>query len=170
MPHIYILCGLPFAGKTTLARTLIQRLDLVRVSIDEINGVRGLGFNNSPISSEDWNLTYNESYRQLALYLHIGRSVVYDAANATRWERDKARAIATQHHAETQVIYVTTPASITRQRWLTNRITPVRNDIRDDYFEMGIQHFEPPADDEHVLLYNNAQDVNIWIEECISLK
>ncbi len=46
MPRVYILCGLPFAGKTTLARTLAQHLDLPRVSIDEINGERGLGFDN----------------------------------------------------------------------------------------------------------------------------
>ncbi len=166
MPRVYILCGLAFAGKTTLAKLLIQHLDLVRVSIDEINGVRGLGHNNSWIAPADWDITYAESYRQLALYLRIGHSVVYDAANFTRAERDRARAIAIQNNADARVIYVTTSAAIVRQRWLENRLTRVRNDIRDDYFEMGLSQFEPPAEDEHVLLYHNEQEVGTWIAMC----
>lgn len=165
MPRVYILCGLPFAGKTTLAKALIQHLDLVRVSIDEINSVRGLGLNNSAIAPADWDNTYAESYRQLALYLRIGYSVVYDAANFSRSERARARTIADQNGSDARVIYVTTPATIVRQRWLENRITHIRNDIRDDYFEIGLSSFEPPTEDEQVLLHNNEQDVEDWIEQ-----
>src|SRR5260370_18711738 len=124
MPRIYILCGLPFAGKTTLAKLLVQRLGLPRVSIDEINGERGLGFNNSLISSADWDSTYAESYRQLDAYLHAGRSVIYDAANFTRSKRDKARAVAAQSGSGGCVIYVATPEPIVRQPCLHTRLTP----------------------------------------------
>ncbi len=170
MQRVYILCGLPFAGKTTLAKLLIQRLDLVRVSIDEINDVRGLGANNSEISLEDWDITYAESYRQLAVYLRTGRSVIYDAANFTRAERDNARVVANQCGSDARVIYVTTPEASVRQRWLENRVTHIRNDIRDDYFEIGISQFEPPAEDEHVLFYSNEQDVREWIERNVAIE
>jgi len=164
MPCVYILCGLPFAGKTFLAKALVRHLNLPRVSIDEINSERGLGFDNAPISSEDWGITYAESYTRLDAYLRAGRSVVYDAANFTRAERDKARAVAAQSGSEAVVLHVTTPEPIVRQRWLRNRLTHERNDIRDDYFAVVITQFEPPAADENVLCYSNEQDASLWVE------
>lgn len=165
MPRVYILCGLAFSGKTTLAKALVQRLDLARVSIDEINSVRGVGLDNAWISPEDWDLTYAESYRQLDEYLRTGRSVLYDAGNFNRAERDKARAIAARSGSGSLVLYVTTPEPIARERWQRNRLTHERNDIRDDYFEIGVQMFEPPTAAEDVLLYSNEQDVDAWIEQ-----
>lgn len=165
MPRIYILCDLAFSGKTTLAKALMRLLDLPRVSIDEINGARGLGLRNAWISPADWQITYAESYRQLAEHLRAGRSVLYDAGNFNRAERDQARAVAAQCGADALVIYVATPASIVRQRWLLNRLTHERNDVRDDYFEMGLDAFEPPTTEENALLYTNEQDVSAWIEQ-----
>src|SRR5579885_1361894 len=165
MARVYILCGLAFSGKTTLAKVLDQRLGLSRVSIDEINTARGVGLRNAWITPEDWDLTYAESYRQLEEHLRAGRSVLSDAGNFNRAERDKARAIAAHSDADALVIYVTTPEPIARQRWLRNRLTHERNDIRDDYFEIGIQMFEPPTADENALFYRNEQDVGAWIEQ-----
>lgn len=165
MPRIYILCGLAFAGKTTLAKTLARLLDLPRVSIDEINSSRGMGLQNAWITPEDWQITYAEAYRQLAEHLRAGRSVIDDAGNFTRAEREEVRAIAAQQNAEAFVIYVTTPASTARQRWLLNRVTHERHDIRDDYFEMGLNNFEPPAEDEAVLYYTNQQDIHAWLKQ-----
>jgi adenylate kinase family enzyme len=34
---LYILCGLPFAGKTTLAKELVKRFGFVHIGIDQIN-------------------------------------------------------------------------------------------------------------------------------------
>lgn len=36
MPKLFILCGLPFAGKTTLAKELEKQFGWVRLSIDEV--------------------------------------------------------------------------------------------------------------------------------------
>lgn len=163
MPRIYMLCGLPFAGKTTLAKVLAPHLGLPRVSIDEINGVRGLGHNNSWISPADWDITYAEAYRQLDAYLRSGCSVIHDAANFTRAERDDVRAVAAHSGSDTCVIYVTTPAATVCQRWQENRLTHIRNDIRDDFFENVMTQFTSPTEDEHVLCYDNGQDVDAWI-------
>jgi predicted kinase len=165
MPRIYILCGLAFAGKTTLAKALAERLNLPRVSIDEINALRGVGLNNTWITPEDWQITYEESYRQLVHHLDAGRPVISDAGNFTRAERDHVRAIAARHGADALVIHVTTPAQCVRQRWQRNRLTGERNDIRDDYFAMGLAMFEPPAEDEQALRYSNEQQVDAWLEE-----
>lgn len=170
MPCVYMLCGLPFAGKTTLAKRLVQHLGFPYVSIDEINGMRGLGENNSWIGPADWDLTYVEAFRQLDAHLRVGHSVIYDAANFTHAEREDVRALAAQYGASTHVIYVTTPEATVRQRWQANRVTPVRNDIRDDFFKQVVTQFTPPAEDEHVLYYANEQNVEAWIERLTMLE
>ncbi len=165
MPRVYILCGLAFAGKTTLAKALAERLNLPRVSIDEINTMRGVGLDNAWITPEDWQITYEESYRQLAHHLSAGRSVISDAGNFTRAERDHVRAIAARHGADALLIHVTTPAQLVRERWQRNRLTRERNDIRDDYFAQGLAMFEPPTEGEQTLRYSNEQEVDAWLEE-----
>ena len=167
VPRVYILCGLSFSGKTMLAQALVRRFDLLHVSIDEINGSRGVGLDNAWISPEDWDITYTESYRQLDECLRSGRSVIYDAGNFQRSEREKTRAFAAQRGADTLLIYVTTPAAVVRQRWLRNRSTHERHDVREDNFELGLALFEPPTPDEHALLYDGEQDANIWVETCL---
>lgn len=164
MPRVYILCGLSFSGKTTLALALLQRFDLLRVSIDEINNSRGVGLDNALIAPEDWDITFREAYRQLGEYLCSGRSVVYDAGNFQRAEREEARAVATQNGADSLLIYAATSPAVARQRWLRNRLNRERHDVRDDYFELGLTLLEPPTADENALLYDSEQDAHAWIE------
>src|SRR5690349_13392248 len=64
-PRLYILCGLPFAGKTTLAGVLSDRLGLARLALDDIISEWGVGLDGRPIPAEHWAAAYNEAYRRL---------------------------------------------------------------------------------------------------------
>lgn len=63
--RLYIMCGPPFAGKSTLARALAARLRLALISIDAINTERGLGIHVAPIAPEEWDGTYAEAFCRL---------------------------------------------------------------------------------------------------------
>lgn len=167
MARVYILCGLPFAGKTTLAKALEERLGFARVDMDEINTDRGVGLHGEAISQEDWDRTYAESYRQLDQLLQSGQSVLFDAANFTKAQRNYLREIAAQHGASTQVLYLDVSESEAKQRWLLNRITHRRYDVRDDDFAYVVTYFDEPTPDEHVLRYHPSQPVNEWIEQTL---
>jgi predicted kinase len=170
MTHLYILCGLPFAGKTTLAKTLTERFGFLRIDLDQLNNVFGVGLHGEPISLEKWDRTYAESYKQLGEALATGRSVVYDATNFTKDQRDHLRFIANTHHVLSQVIYIALSDSEARQRWLHNRITHERYDVRDEDFEKVVMRFEPPQHEEQVISYHPSQSLDEWIDQTFSHK
>jgi predicted kinase len=163
MAQLYIVCGLPFAGKTTLAKALEQRLGFTRIDLDQINTALGVGLDGSPISPKEWDRTYAESYRQLGVALAAGQSVVYDATNFTKAQRDHLRAIANALNAPARVIYVALSEAEARLRWLSNRATHERYDVRDEDFELVATHFEPPIAEEQVIYYYPSQPLDDWI-------
>ena len=163
---LLIFCGLPFAGKTTLANELVKHFGWVRVDLDEINSERGLReLSNDEISNEDWKETYRISYEQTELRLREGRTVINDTANFTREQRDKLRAIAEKVGTDSIVIYVNIPESVARQRWQSNRQTKERYDVRDEDFTEVADNFQPPTPDEHVISYDGSLSIESWIHE-----
>ena len=164
-PCIFILCGLSFAGKTTLAKELARRRGLPYLSLDEVNTERGVGLSGEPITAEEWEQTYAESYRRLEALIEQGRSVVYDESNFARAQRDFLRALAARHGFAAHVIYVDTPEAEVRRRWQQNRADRRRNDVRDDDFAYLIAHFEPPETDEAVIHYNGGVPIDEWLAQ-----
>ena len=142
-PHLYILCGLPFAGKSTLARELVKSGDFALVDMDAINSERGLGLDGQPISPDDWDITYAEFYRRIDWLLAAGQSVIADAANFIRAQRDQLRALAEKYYAQSIVIYVNLPAAVVRERWQRNRQSGQRYDVRDEDFAHVLDNFQP---------------------------
>lgn len=164
--RLYILCGLPFAGKTTLAKELVKCFGFVRIDLDEINSERGLGgLRNDEISDEEWKETYRISYERTEQYLREGRTVVNDTANFTKDQRDKLRAIADRAGVDSIVIYVNIPDSVARQRWLNNRVTKERYDVRNEDFAEVADNFQPPTTDEHVIFYDGSLSIELWIQK-----
>jgi predicted kinase len=168
MVYLYIICGLPFAGKTTVAKALEQRFGFLRIDLDQINGMFGVGLQGSAISPEEWDRTYAESYRQLGEALGVGRSVVYDATNFTKAQRDYLQDIARIHDALAQIIYVAVSESEARQRWLRNRSTHERYDVRDEDFEKVVAYFEPPQQEERAISYHPLQSLDEWMDQTFS--
>ena len=164
-PHLYILCGLPFAGKSTLARELVSFRNFALLDMDAINGERGLGLDGQPISPDDWDITYAEFYSRIDRLLATGQRVIADAANFIRTQRDQLRAIAQKYHAQSTVIYVNLPAAVVRERWQRNRQSGQRYDVRDDDFAHVVDHFQPPTDDEHVIYYDQSLPLDEWISQ-----
>lgn len=160
--QLYILCGLPFSGKSTLACEMGQLLSADIVELDATNAERGLGLNGKALTSEQWDETYDIGYSRTAGLLDEGTSVIFDAPNYTRSQRDVLRKLAAQHGAEAVVLFVDAPLSDCHARLLANQATPTRSDVRDEDFANVVDHFEPP-DDEHPLYYTRAVAVSTWV-------
>jgi predicted kinase len=152
---VYALCGLPFAGKSTVAGALARRSGAPVIRLDAINHERGLGLDGSAISWDEWERTYDEAYRRIDRALADGRSVIFDHGNFNRSERDRVREIAKRRQARVVTIYVPVAPDEARRRWLRNRETGERYDVRDEDFELALRMFEPPDAEADVVPLNN---------------
>lgn len=167
-PLLFIMCGLPFSGKSTVAHHVSAQLRLPCVAIDEINTQRGIGLHGDAITAADWETTYALSFRELEHHLRSGQSVIHDATNFTREQRDALRQIADGLGASSVVIYVGVPESVVRQRWLTNRIARERKDVRDDDLLNVVESFEVPTNDEgRVIVYDGSLPIGEWFDTAL---
>jgi len=163
-PYLYILCGLPFSGKSTLAHALSRSLNLQVVAMDRVNDERGLGHNGQRITAQQWFETYAACYRRLTEALEARRSVIFDAPSFTRGQRDELRALADECGASVRVVYVQVPNEVARLRWQANRANARRHDVRDDDFSLVEINFEAPTPDEEPLIYDGESEPSEWAE------
>jgi predicted kinase len=154
---LYALCGLPFAGKSTLAAALASATGAAVVRLDTVNHERGLGLDGSAIPPDEWRRTYDETYRRIALHLANGQSVIFDHGNFTYAERDQLRAIGADEGANVQFMYVQIAEDEARRRLQKNRQTRERYDIRDDDFELVLRIFESPIHEDRVQVIQDLE-------------
>jgi predicted kinase len=148
---LYIMCGLPFAGKSTAARTLASLKNAAIVELDQINAASGLGFG-QPITPGQWTGSYAEAYSRLRGLLAASLPAIFDAVNFTRAQRDELRQIASEFEAQATVVFVPVEREGAERRLLENRSTRARPDVRDEDFALVADNFEPPDEDEGALI------------------
>src|SRR5580704_5902496 len=73
MKTLYLLCGLSFSGKTTLARKIVERLQCAYISLDNINAdVVVDDVNNFRWLRDPWRAAARSScYHTVVIYLNI---------------------------------------------------------------------------------------------------
>lgn len=161
---LYILCGIPFSGKSTLAQKIVSMLGFVRIDLDEIKfEIFGENITDDQIDQSGWDKVYQEIYRKIKQDLINGETVIYDTGNFTKHERELAKKIADDLGLVSITIYVDIPQEVARQRLLQNRQTKVRFDVSDTDFEGTIKEMEIPSPDETHLVYHGDEDVDVWI-------
>lgn len=92
---LYIFCGIPFSGKSTLAKELAKRTGFTRIDLDEVKfGMFGKDITDFELQQKDWDVIYQEMYRQIKVALSSGQTVILDTGNFTKHERGLVRQIA----------------------------------------------------------------------------
>jgi len=85
---LYILCGIPFSGKSTLAKKIVKKLRFVRIDLDEVKfDIFGPSVTDAEIDQSGWDKIYQEMYRRIRESLTAGKTVVHDTGNFTKSER-----------------------------------------------------------------------------------
>ena len=164
MRTLYLLCGLSFSGKSTLARALLASRALGYISLDAINHERGVGFGGDGIPVEEWERTHDVARERLATLAASGQDVLLDDTCCFRWLRDRWRAQARELGYRTQLIYLDTPREELERRRARNEQSQERRGIQDAIFLEHVSSFEPPMADEPTLRFTPRDEPSSWIK------
>jgi predicted kinase len=163
-PTLLIICGLSFAGKSTLGRALSRKFGLAEVDVDETKvRLHGPEISDEQLTQKQWDAIYAETDKEIATCLKSGQSVVDASRHFKKAERDKTRLLAKDLHADFITIYVDTPESVVRERWLQNRKTQARRDIADADFQKIVAVMQPPTAEECPIVFHFADDIERWM-------
>ena len=159
----YLMCGLAFSGKTTLARAIAERLSLVCVSLDGINAERGLPPGGEGLPAEQWERSHAVAEARLDAAFASGRGAVLDDTGCFRWLRDRYRSVAGRHGLPTTVVFVDAPIAEIHARIAANAREARRGGITDAVFARHVAEFEPPGPDERAVRFTPSDDIDAWI-------
>ncbi len=166
MNKLLILCGIPFSGKSTLAREIIKALKCEKVDLDEVKfEMFGSEVKDADLLQKDWDKVYQSMYEEIQRLLKQGKTVVHDTGNFTRYERNLIRQIADKLGVESKTIFVDTPKNIAYDRLLLNRKTKERFDVTDSDFESTVAEMEVPTENENTITFKVGDDADSWINE-----
>lgn len=164
-PALYIMCGLPFSGKTTLAKELENQFWFDRVDIDEIKRDYGLADKSDDIvSDEEWGKIYQDMYKKIEVLMQSKGGIISDVSNLRKGDRDKLRELSKKFDYSTWVIYLKTPVEVVKERWLRNRVSRKRFDLTNEVFYEAIKSLEEPSEDENIIVLDYKQSVDDWVK------
>jgi predicted kinase len=161
-PLLIVLCGRPFAGKTTLAKALSDALRVPRVSIDDAIASVSPWDVAAGLDAHAWEAVFAAVAQRLLRHLRAGESVIYDARNHDRASRDGVGAMARGLGAKSLLVHVDVSAELALERYdrgrqAEGRLSPERDVVA------AIEGFEVPHPDEDAIVFTAGDQADAWI-------
>lgn len=166
---LYLFMGYPGAGKTTIARMITQLTDGVHLWADF---ERHVLFDEVTHSREESRILYDHLNHTADELLEQGKCVIYDTNFNFRSDRDKLRAMAARHNANTAVIWVTTDRELAQKRATeesTDQETRIWGNMSPDAFQRLSDNLQEPDADENVIKIDGTSVDEAMIREKLGL-
>lgn len=160
MGKLFILCGLPFSGKTYLAQKIAEHLPVTIISFDEIYEElkQKTGDDLSP-QPEVWDQVKQTALLFLSKNLQEGKNIVWDSTNPLRKHREELIKIGDSFDAQNTVLHVNTPLDEIRKRRQENKFTHRKIDRGSDDFEQTLRMWENPLEVERAIQVASESDI-----------
>lgn len=167
-PTIWVFCGLPGSGKTTLATGLADLLSIRRYNSDWVRktmqGIDPLSPVQPPpderiYTAEINTQVYNQLYTKARQAICEGCSVILDATYSALSSRDKIRNLADDCGARILFAECSAGENELRRRLGQRESTPSISDARPAHFQMLKARFEPITEippPQHIVLDTSA--------------
>lgn len=146
MATLFLLCGLPGSGKTTLAKQLERDQPALRLTPDEWIG--SLLFD--PYDESKREKVESLQWQVATQALHLGVNVILDWGFWSRQERDDFRSRAEKLGAQSKVIFLNVPRENLLARLETRNaaLTKETFHVTQEQLSLWSNLFEPPTQDE----------------------
>ena len=162
---LYIMCGVGFSGKSTLAKKIAENTGAVLVSQDALFFELEKKLNIDQDSDEQWDMLLRICKERILESLKAGKTVVFDNTNTRFEHREELRELAVAAGAHTKVIFLDTPIEIQKERQLKNKETGERHDVKQEYLDQAIAELEIPTDNENVIIFKPDADVEVFLRD-----
>ena len=149
-----IIQGFIGAGKSTFSKKLSLETGAVHLNPDErISKTfdRTFYMNNW---DECFHFVTKQLWNETKIYLNNGKDVIFDMGFWKKIDRDYARKIAQDCHADLKLYYLSVPDDILKERILADR-PPEWAKIHLQNFDKNKALFEEPSDDENAIVIKN---------------
>jgi predicted kinase len=146
------MCGLPFSGKSVLAKALSRELRIRLLSYD--HGIYPVHSRSAPAGSSvagEYDFVQAIARREIGAILASGESLIYDDLLLQRDDRRKLAAVAETHWASLVLVYLDTPLPVIDERRAANSRTRTRTSIPEASMRLDISVLEPPQDAERAI-------------------
>ena len=160
------MLGYPGAGKTTVAQLVSKITGAEHIWADHERKER---YGEPTYTQAENDELYNALNERTEQLLSQGQSVMYDTAFNHYEDRDKMRAIANKHNANTLILWVQTPKDIAKERAtvdahtkptrVLNGVTPMHH----EHFEYLSDKLETPKANEQYITIDGTQVTEPYI-------
>ena len=162
-PVLYIMCGLAFAGKSTLARKISEYTGSKLIAFDKL-WVKKDKEQPVPKGAEGWKFIRKVGQDEVAHALKEGESVVYDDNNVRFEHREELREVASKFGARSVVVYLNTPLELIREREAINKTTAQRHDVEPENFNAVLEQLQIPTIQENLIEFKPEMNLGEWVK------
>lgn len=165
MKKLYILCGVAFSGKSTLAKKIAEYKKAVLISQDVIWFEKKKELNLDLDSDEDWDNVQQISKAMVKNVLLKGETVVYDDIGLKYAGRESLRNLAKECGAKSVLIYLDTPRNVQQERQAKNLNTKERHDVPEHIIGWGLAELEIPQESEESFIFSPETNLMDWLNK-----
>lgn len=152
-PFLYIMCGLPFSGKTELAKKIAEKTGAKMIAFDWIWAEKKRELIPDLDKIEEWKFILNEAHKRIRQTLLENKSVVYDDISVRKEHRDALRTVARESNSSFAIVFLNTPMSLIRKREAENKTSKERHEVAYVNFNKAIRQWQQPLGEENVVEY-----------------
>ena len=139
------MCGLPFSGKTTLAKSFAQRNNFRYIGFDDLwmelekNDVQF-----PKDKTEGWSYVRQIAQKRIAESLEVSSSVVYDDTNLKAEHRREWINLARHLQSKPVIVFVDVSQELRDERRKDNLKTQERHGVQEENWANATEQFEMP--------------------------